>query len=263
MIRELIINEFTKLSALPDLYNIPHNKKVKSFVFFNVSKEQELKIKDIVASEFSLIENSLKALRNKEIGEMLENENWVNEKYSDLIERYNGTSVQQEAFHWANEARKVEYERVLSTHTILKGITSNLHLICIDLVNFFEDIKQFDLLNRTLDFRNLYQYHHDEDFKNIYLRTEKERLYDELNDKLCAIYRAKYILCYNIDINNIDAFEDLFRSHFKWDYLYWSVFCLPMSQNEFENIASNFLKTELYYNRQLVDINTFTKSTVL
>jgi hypothetical protein len=108
-------------------------------------------------------------------------------------------------------------------------------------------------LNDTLDFSNLYCYHHDEDFKNHYTRTANEKKYDDLTTSINAINRAKYVYCYNIDLQAyLDDFEKLFRGIFKWDYLYWSVFCLPMSQADFEAQANEFLRTELYYNRSLI-----------
>ena len=254
--RDLIKSELKVLSGLADPSNIPHNKQVKSFVFFNATKEKEQKIKEIITSEFSLIESELKALREKEIKEILKSIDWVNEKYSDLIDRYNGTTVQQDIFQWADVAYKHEYERILGTPTRLKVVTDNLYLQDINLIQFFENKKDLDLLNDTLNFHNLYRYHHDKDFQKHYTPTDDERKYDELNEKIHATQKAKYIYCYNINISTeVDMFESLFKNVFKWDHLYWSVFCLPISQVEFENIASDFLKTELYYNRHLIDVN--------
>ena len=54
MIRESIKNELRKFSEVANPSNIPHNKQVKSFVFFNVSDEKEVEIKEIATSEFSL-----------------------------------------------------------------------------------------------------------------------------------------------------------------------------------------------------------------
>ncbi len=256
MIRESIKNELRKFSEVANPSNIPHNKQVKSFVFFNVSDEKEVEIKEIATSEFSLIEEPLKAQRKDEIREMLKGIDWINEKYFALIDRYEGTDVQRDIYQWADEAHKHEYERIIATSTRLKDITTDLSLKDINFTQFFEDKRELDVLNDTLDFGNLYRYHHDDDFRRHYIPTDDERKYDELNENIHAVNKAKYIFCYNINLpSDIEKFENLFRNIFKWDYLYWSVFCISISQQEFESMASDFLKTELYYNRLLIDVN--------
>mgnify|MGYP001105829673 CR=1 FL=1 len=254
MIRESIKNELSKLSEVANPSNIPHNKQIKSFVFFNVSEEKETEIKEIATSEFLIIEEALKAQRKDEIREMLKGIDWINEKYFTLIDRYEGTEVQRDVYQWADDAHKHEYERIVAISTRLKDITTDLSLRDINLTQFFEDKRELDVLNDTLDFGNLYRYHHDDDFRRYYTPTDKERKYDELNENIHAANKAKYIFCHNINLSGgIEKFENLFKSIFKWDYLYWSVFCLSISQQKFESIASEFLQTELYYNRLLID----------
>jgi len=256
MIREIIKNELSKFLEITNPSNIPHNKQVKSFVLFNVSQQKEAEIKEVITSEFLQIEEPLKAQRQDEIQEMLRGIDWINEKYLALIDRYEGTNVQHDIYQWADDAHKHEYERDVATPTQLKDITTDLYLRDINLVQFFEDRRELDGLNETLDFSNLYRCHHDDDFRRYYKPTDSERKYDELNENIHAVNKAKYIFCYNINLlTDIDKFENLFRNIFKWDYLYWSVFCFSVSQQEFENIASDFLKTELYYNRLLIDVN--------
>lgn len=256
MIRQKIKAELNKFLEITNPSKIPHDKQVKSFVLFNVSKEKEAEIKEIVASEFLLIEKPLKSQRQIEIQEMLKGIDWVNKKYSDLILRYEGTEVQSDIFQWADEAYKNEYERVIDISTRLKNLTSNLSLQDVNLRQFIEDKEQLKMLNETLDFVNLYRYHHDDDFRRYYTRTADEQKYDALDKNIHAINTAKYMYCYNIDLlTDMDQFEHLFKSICKWDHLYWSVFCLSVSQQEFESMASDFLKTELYYNRTLVHLD--------
>lgn len=256
MIRQKIKAELNKFLEITNPSKIPHDKQVKSFVLFNVSKEKETEIKEIVASEFSLIEKPLKSQRQIEIQEMLIGIDWVNEKYSDLIHRYKGTEVQYDIPKWADDAYKSEYERVVNTSTRLKNLTSDLLLQDINLEQFIEDKEQLKMLNEILNFSNLYRYHHDEDFRRYYTRTSDEQKYDTLNKDIHAINTAKYIFCTGVDLQiNMDEFENLFKNICKWDHLYWSVFCLSVSQQEFESMASDFLRTELYYNRLLIDTN--------
>lgn len=249
MIREAIKQELIKLK------DFISGEKLKSFVFFNVSEEKEKEIQNVVSEEFKVVEDFLRNQRKDEIRELLKQADWVNDKYFELLDRYEGTSVKQEIFGWADDAYKREYNRLISTPTALNSITSELNLQIVNIVQFFEDKKQLDALNDTLDFGNLFCYHYDEDFSKRYIRTADEKRYDDLTASTHAVHSAKYVYCNNIDLQAyLDDFEKLFSGIFKWDYIYWSVFCLPVSQADFEAKASAFLRTELYYNRSLIDV---------
>lgn len=249
MIQEAIRQELIKLK---DLTN---KEKLKSFVFFNVSEEGEAKIRDIVSVEFKEVENLLKNQRKEEVEHLLKQMDWVGDNYRNLLERYGNTNLSHDIYGWADDAYSGEYNRLTSMPTPLKTLTDVLDLRILNLNKFFEDKKQFDTMNDTMDFVNLWRYHHDEDFKKYYKRTEEEILYDNLRNSVYGIYSVKYLYCHGIELKNeLYDFEDLFRNIFKWDHLHWSVFCLSMSQSDFENKAGEFLQAELYYNRSLIDV---------
>lgn len=252
MIREKIKYELEKLS------DFDKKERLKSFVFFNVSDKKELEIRETISEEFTRIEEYLKGQRSEECSELLKQIDWVDEKYFNLMDRYENTTAIYDIHEWAGDAYKHEYERVMSIPAQLSKVTTDLYLRPIAITQFFKDKKQLDILNKTLDFRNLYLYHHDQYFAQRYTRTDEEKKYDDLNASINSTNRAKYIYCYNIDMKaNLDDFEKLFSGIFKWNYLYWSVFCLSTSQSEFESITSEFLKTELYYNRLLIDVTVY------
>jgi glutamyl-tRNA reductase len=128
MIREAIRQELIKLK------NLTTKEKLKSFVFLNVSEEKEMEIREIVSEEFKAVEDSLKNQRKDEIRELLKQADWVNDKYFELLDRYDNTPVKREIFEWADDAYKHEYERLLSTPTSLNNITSELNLQIVNIV---------------------------------------------------------------------------------------------------------------------------------
>ncbi|MDR0683221.1 MAG: hypothetical protein LBG15_15485 [Dysgonamonadaceae bacterium] len=250
MIQEAIRQELIKLK------NLTNTEKLKSFVFFNVSDENEVKIREIVSEEFKEIEDVLKNQRKEEIEHLLKQMDWVGDNYRNLLERYGDINLSHDIYGWANDAYSGEYNRLTSMPTSLKALTDVLDLRIFNLNKFFEDKKQFDMMNDTMNFANLWRYHHDENFKKYYKRTEEEILYDNLRDSVYGIYSVKYLYCHGIDLKHgLYDFEDLFRNIFKWDHLRWSVFCLDMSKSDFENQTGEFLQTELYHNRLLIDVS--------
>ena len=111
-------------------------------------------------------------------------------------------------------------------------------------------------MNDTMDFTNLKRCQSDKKFKKNYILTEEEIKYENLWHDIYTY--PNYVYCDGIKLNTESYnFEDLFRNLFKWDHLYWSVFCLSMSKADFESQASEFLKTELYYNRVSLDAKDY------
>lgn len=135
-------------------------------------------------------------------------------------------------------------------------MAENLELRIIHLDEYFESQKLFDKMNDTMDFTNLIRCQHDENFRKNYKPTEEEIKYEKLRHNIYTY--PNYVYCYGIKLKTESYdFEDLFRNIFKWDHLYWSVFCLSMSKADFESQATEFLKTELYYNRTLLDAKDY------
>lgn len=250
MIKQIIKQELEKL------YDFTNNEKLKSFVFFNTTEDTELKLRDIILEQFQEIENTIKNQRQEEIKQLLKQTDWVIEKYTDLGSKYHNTSVESDIYKWGEDAYQLEYNRLISQPTKLEKVAEKLELRVIHLDEYFESRKQFDNMNDTMDFTNLKRCQSDKKFKENYILTEEEIKYENLWHDI-YIY-PNYVYCYGIKLNTESYnFEDLFRNLFKWDHLYWSVFCLSMSKADFESQASEFLKTELYYNRMLLDTKNY------
>lgn len=250
MLRTIIKQELEKLSNLTNI------ESPQSFVFFNSDNEVELKIRKVIIDEFNKVKTCLNEQRNSEIKQLLEKLSWVNEKYSDLLDRYSNFSIKQDICKWANDAQEHEYNFIISQPTKLKEKTDNLNLRQLHLTQYFQSIKEFHEMNDTMDFTNLLRCQEDESFKKYYKYTDKETKYEELRHNIYNY--SKYLYCYGIELQTeLYNFETLFYSIFKWDSLYWSVFNLSMSKTDFENQAGDFLKTELYYNRILIDAKDF------
>lgn len=250
MIKQLIKQELEKLN------DFTNNEKLKSFVFFNTTKDTEIKLKDVVLEQFQEIENTIKNQRQEEIKQLLKQTDWVIEKYTDLGSKYHNTSVESDIYKWGEDAYQLEYNRLISQPTKLEKVVEKLELRVIHLDEYFESQKLFDIMNDTMDFTNLIRCQHDENFRKGYKFTEEEIKYEKLRHDIYTY--PNYVYCYGIKLKTESYdFEDLFRNIFKWDYLYWSVFCLSMSKADFESQATEFLKTELYYNRVLLDAKDY------
>lgn len=250
MIEQIISQELKKLA------DFSNTEKLKSFVFFNAPEDSELKLRNIVLNQFREIENTIKNQRQEEIKQLLKQTDWVIEKYVDLGGRYHNTNVESDIYRWGENAYQLEYNRLTSQPTKLKKVAEELELRVIHLGQHFEDINLFGVMNDTMDFTNLRRCQHDENFRKDYKFTEEEIKYEELRRNTCI--HPHYVYCYGIKLKTESYnFEDLFRNLFKWDHLYWSVFCLNMSKSIFEEQASEFLQTELYHNRILLDAKDY------
>lgn len=250
MIKQIIKQELEKL------YDLTNNEKLKSFVFFNTTEDTELKLKDIILEQFQEIENTITNQRQEEIKHLLKQTDWVIEKYVELGGKYHNTNVESDINRWGEDAYQLEYNRLISQPTKLKKVAEKLELRIIHLDEYFESKRLFDIMNDTMDFTNLIRCQYDENFRKAYKFTEEETKYEKLRHDID--YYPNYVYCYGIKLKTDSYdFENLFRNIFKWDYLYWSVFCLSMSKADFECQASEFLKTELYYNRVLLDAKDY------
>lgn len=246
MIRKIIKQELEKIN---DLRN---SAKPISFVFFNSDNDIELKIREVVIEEFDKVKNSLKRERENEIKQLIKEKSFVKVNYSNLLDRYSNTSKRQEILEWKNDAEEHEYNYIISEPTKLKEKADNIDLRLLHLTQHYESIKKFEKMNENMDFTNLKRYSEDKDFKKYYKLTDEEAEYENLRHST-NIYE-QYLYCYGIDLHSeLYNFDSLFHNLFKWDKFNWSVFNLNISKADFEKQASEFLKTELYDNRKLVD----------
>ena len=252
MIRKIIKQELEKIN---DLTN---SAKPISFVFFNSDNDIELKIREVVIEEFAKIKNSLKRERENEIKQLIKEKSFVKVNYSNLLGRYSNTSKRQEIIEWKNDAEEHEYNYIISEQTKLKEKADNIDLRLLHLTQHYENINKLEKMNENMDLSNLRRYSEDKIFKKYYKLTDEEAEYENLRHST-NIYE-KYLYCYGIGLHSeLYNFESLFRNLFKWDRFNWTVFNINISKADFEKQASDFLKTELYYNRKLFDakINQF------
>ncbi|CAM1345097.1 hypothetical protein [Tenacibaculum amylolyticum] len=226
-------------------------QKVQSFVIFDLSEKDNSVLKHSLFNEFQELHNYFSKEREKELGQMLKKIDWVYEKYSNLADRYEGKPVLNEILEWENEVHKHEYDKIASEETKLKYLDKNFILENIDFNKFYENEKVFDKLNDKIDFYNLQRCNYDEEFARHYKLTEDELKYRKLQDYFYKKSSPKYVYCYNEKYSGF--FDDWFRAGFKWNRLKWSVFAFEISQKEFEEKASKFVKEEMYLNRTVIN----------
>jgi hypothetical protein len=227
------------------------NQRMGSFVIFNLIPDEKSLLWENIETEFIAIYYKIKSLRDIELNEMLKEIDWIREKYSELHERYRDTNKVSDIFQWENDSYEPSYKYIIDKETNLKLLYDNFHLEDINIEEIDEKKRLINKFNSEMDFYNLMRYQQDKEFKRYYILTQKEKEYNNLQSYLSRKRFAEYILCYNEDYNPI--LENLFKSDFKWDRLKWSIFGFQISRQEFERQANDFVKEELYYNREIIE----------
>ncbi|MDO7885701.1 hypothetical protein [Hymenobacter cheonanensis] len=224
--------------------------EVSSLVFFDINKEKLHFIKEIVFKEFSEIEFKLKSARAREIAKLQTSSNWVGEKIIELRRRYNDLEASQFISEHEEDLRKAEQDRIEHTSTELKILTDELELVEIDLNEYFLGKKRFEELCGKVDFYRLRLFFRDEHNNDRHALTDEEREYVKLYYIDKKIRNAKYVFCYNIDLQSPNYnFEFLLHSLFKWDRIKWSTFCFSITKTQVSSVASNFVNSELQFKR--------------
>lgn len=254
-----MINEFSFIEKIMEkkILNevkalIDNDKKTKSFVVFNLSKKDQVQLYNAINNEFSSLLKELESRRQDEIFSMLEKDNWVDEKYSALIERYQDSDRLDYVLSIAEEAHKEYFDLIIGQDTKLKEVLKHFRLEEIDIDDYNHKDLMFNKLNDEMDFSNLIYCDTNKEFARNYILTEKEKEYRELQNYFFKKRLPKYIYCYNQDYHS--DLDKLFRSRFKWDRLRWSLFAFSISKEQFEEKATDFVKNEMYYNREVLEL---------
>lgn len=225
-------------------------QRVKSFVIFGLSVEKKGELFKSIDKEFSLIYKKINSQRNDELSEMLKEISWISNKYSDLLNRYENKEVVGDILEWENDAYTTSYNQIIDRKTTLKELVDKFHFEDVNLIEFEQNEVVFNKMNEEMDFSNLLRYNHDKGFAKYYKLTDKEKQYMDLKKYLIKKRHPQYIFCYNAKYNS--DFDTLFKNRFKWDWLKWSIFAFEISQHDFDSQASDFVRQEIYYNREVI-----------
>mgnify|MGYP001478970434 CR=1 FL=1 len=193
---------------------LKNKEKIKSFVIFNLPSEKSYELNTLIRTEFLIIKEHLEKERKQELLKMIKKLDWIENKYSDLYNRYENTPVSRDILKWESEVYNDNYELVSQTQTPLKKLIDSFNFENIDFEEYNVNELLFDKMNSEMGFYNLKRYNSDKEYQT--------------------------------------DFEEWFRRGFKWDSLKWSVFGFDISQPEFESKASEYVLEEMYYNREII-----------
>lgn len=237
-----MINEI--ISEIKKIPNLTGNKKIKSFLVFNINKKEKDELYNTINKEFLEVYEKLDILRKKEMSELYELRKPIYEKYQELEKRYKNSQRLDYVRKLHSEFREDNDKMISESVTHSSDLRESYQFNELNLQKYIENEKRFIHLNETMDFTNLINFNQDNSNFHNFKLTEEEKEYETLQ-KYLNKYRFSQSLVVNSEIFE-PKLDDFLNSIFSIQYLNWFFLTFEFSKKEFDKQSSGRTKYWIY-----------------
>jgi hypothetical protein len=233
----------TEIRKIPDLLE---GQKIKSFIIFNLKKEDKIELFKSVNLEFIDINKKLDKLREVELSELYNLRKPIFEKYEQLEKRYKDSERLDYVRKLHSEFRNDNLKMLAESKTQSSYLKKGHKFTELNLTEYVAKKERYDFLNENMDFTNLMNVNRENPNFLYYKLTEQEEEYETLKIYFYNYHSMQSLVTYCE--NYEPRLDKLLNSTYSVQYLNWFFLSFSISKEEFDLKSSGRTKYWLYRN---------------